>query len=72
MIRLPSNAMEGKQSPTLSLAHMEGKFLLRPIMEVLFVVKNSFYFVVVFCFLDYLYRHNDKPLYKHTINPCLI
>lgn len=37
-----------------------------------FVVKNSFYFVVVFCFLDYLCRHNDKPLYKHTINTCLI
>jgi hypothetical protein len=62
MTRLPSNAMEGKQSPTLSRAHMKGEFVLRPIMEVLFVVKNSFYFIVIFCFLDYLCRYYNNPL----------
>lgn len=51
MTRLPLNVMEGKQSPTLNQAHMRGRLIwLRPKMEVLFVVKNSFCLVVNFVF----------------------
>lgn len=54
MTRLPLNAMEGKQSPTLNQAHMKGRLWLRPKREVLFVVKNSFCLGCYLCFLDYL------------------